>query len=295
MTWDDEVDVICLGGVVGTLASAVVAADADVEVFVATSATPGGGWLGSDVTDAETLDYFAALTADLGPLDPPSDTAVPMRVVQEAPADERRGRKVATFFGGRLNAWAAQCLASPYGLLHTRVTDWGTTGMRTLEDKPVQVKIVGTMSIAPDADAPSLVGWLFDEADARGIDIRTDTTLQGLVFEDGVVIGAVLNAPEGPYALGARHGVTLAAALPAGESTVVVANAADVQIGLVSQKGSRFARVEILVPATPAPVSGSSQCSENNRRVTATLGDSRRNRSQSRRGRKVDRYPPFGQ
>ncbi|OBB59219.1 hypothetical protein A5757_14780 [Mycobacterium sp. 852013-51886_SCH5428379] len=292
MTWDDEVDVICLGGVAGTLASAVVAVDADVEVFVATSSAPGGTWLGSDVTDAETLDYFAALTADLGPVEPPSVAEVPMRVVQEAPRDESRGRKVATFFGSRLNAWAAQCLSSPYGLLHTRVTDWGTTGMRTLEDKPVQVKIVGTMSLASGEDAPSLIGWLCDEADARGINIHTDTTLDRLVFEDGVVIGAMLNTPDGPYALGARHGVTLAPAVPAGD-TAVVADAEDVQIGLVSQTGSRFARVEVLMAATPAPVSNG-PC-QDGPRVTTTLRDSRRNRSQSRRGRKVDRYPPFGE
>lgn len=291
--WDDEVDVICLGGVAGSLASAVVATDADVEVFVATSSAQDGTWLGSAVTDPDTLEYFAALTAELGPVDPPSDTAVPVRVVREPPIAEKRGRKVATFYGGRLNAWAAQCLSSPYALLHTRVTDWGTTVMRTLEDKPVQVKTVGTMSLEHGGEAPSLVGWLFDAAAARNIEIRTDATLDRLVFEEGVVVGAVLNTANGPYAVGARHGVTLAPAAAIGESAVA-AGTAQVEIALVSYTGSRFARVEVLVPAAPTPARGV-QCADSNRRLTETLRDNRRGRSESRRRREVDRYPPAGQ
>jgi len=291
--WDDEVDVICLGGVVGALASAVVAVDADVEVFVATSAAQDGAWLDGDIVDAETLEYFASLTAELEWVTPTADAEVPVRAVAELPVPERRGRKVAPFFGGRLKHWAEQCLSSPYALLHTRVSDWGTTGMRTLDGKPVQVKTLGTLSLATEAGAPSLVGWLFDAADARDIHIRSDTTLQRLVFEDGFVIGAVLNTADGPYAVAARHGVTLAPAVTVAESTVA-AGVDDAEVALVSHAGSRFARLEVLVPAV-IPPAANVQCVPSNRRLTATLKDHRRGRSESRRWRKVDRYPPFGQ
>ncbi|WP_422748684.1 FAD-binding protein [Mycobacterium sp. WMMD1722] len=293
MTWDDEVDVVCIGGVVGTLASAVVAADAEVEVYVATTVASDGGWLGTGVTDPETLEYFAALTAGPGPVEPTTDDGVPMRVVHDAPADERRGRKVAPFFGGRLDAWAADCLSSPYGLLHTRVTDWDTTAMRTLDDKPVQVKIVGTMALDGPDGASSLAGWLFDAADARGIDIHTDTALQRLVLEEGIVTGAVLDTADGPWAIRARHGVTLAPAVTVGEAAVA-AGGSQVQVALVSQTGSRFARVEALVPAA-APSTGGAHCSTSSGRLSETLRDRRSGRSPSRRRREVDRHPPFGQ
>ena len=294
--WDNEVDVLCVGGAIGTLASAVAAADAEVEVLVATSAAQDGAWLPGDVADAETLEYFAALTAGVVAATPVPDAEVPKRVVYESPAPEQRGRKVPTFYGGRLKDWAAQCLSSPYGLLHTRVSNWGTENRQTLDDKPVQVKIIEKMNLDPAGGAPSLVGRLFDAADARGIDIRTETTLKRLIFEDGAVIGAVLADSEGSYTVRARHGVTLAPAVAIAESAVV-AGAAEVQLALVSQAGSRFAQVEILVPAaTPTPAATRSvQCTDSNRRMAATLRGARRGRSESRRWRKVDRYPPFGQ
>lgn len=292
MTWDDEVDVVCLGGVVGALASAVVATDAEVEVYVATSGASDGSWLGTDVTDPETLEYLAALTAGAGQVGPPTDTPVPVRVVHDPPADERRGRKVAPFFGGRLDAWAAECLASPYGLLHTRVTDWGTTPMRTLEDKPVQIKVVGTMDLDEQDPAPTLTGWLFDAADARGIDVRTGARLQRLVFEDGVVAGAVID-DDGEVAVRARHGVTLAPAVTPGDSAVAAA-AAQVQVALVSQTGSRFARVEVLIAAA-APPPTDAQGPDSAMRPSTAVRDTRRGHSQARRRREVDRYPPLGQ
>ena len=84
MDWDEEVDVVCTEAGLGGLASAIAAVDAGGDVFVATSTRGEGAyahaiadrpqvdhlrhWLGVDVLDSETKEYFAAVSSDLGPL-----------------------------------------------------------------------------------------------------------------------------------------------------------------------------------------------------------------------------------
>lgn len=291
--WDEEVDVLCVGGAVGALASAVVAADAGVDVLVAASAADDGSWLPDAVVDAETADYFAALVGESPAVASSADTAVTVHLVHEPP--EGRSRTVAPFYGARLAKWTAECLASPYGLMHTRVTDWGTETMRTVGEGPVQAKVLGTMSTdGSDGNGSSLAGWLTEAARTRGVGhLGGQATLQRLVFEEGVVVGAVLTTAQGECAVRVRHGVTLAPAV-----SVPVAPARrggpEMQIALVSKAGSRFARVDLLTPA-PAAVIRNAPCARTNRELPTTLRDKRRGRSQSRRWRKVDGNPPFGQ
>lgn len=290
--WDEEVDVLCVGGVIGALASAVVAADADVDVLVATTTAQDGSWPACGVADPETAEYFAELAGDSTTVAAPADTGVTVRAVQAPP--EGRVRTVAPFYGARLATWTADCLASPYGLMHTRVTDWGTDTMRTLGEGPVQVKVIGEMAADESGtDAPSLVGWLFDAAHARGIHLGTEAALQRLVFEDGVVAGAVLDTADGEYAVRARHGVTLAPAV-AVSAAPAAHGGQEMRVALVSKAGSRFARVELLTSAPPT-ATRDAPCPSTNRQLPTTLRDKRRGRSESRRWRKVDGYPPFGQ
>jgi hypothetical protein len=288
--WDHEVDVLCVGGVVGALASAVVAADAGVEVLVAISEAKDPGWPVDQVEDEETLAYFAALTDGLATT-PRTTDGVPVRPVRPLTAAERR--RAAPFYGARLKKWTEQCLVSPYGLLHTRVTDWRTTTMRTVDNRPVQVKTVGSIT-APSDDGPvSVAAWLEAEARSRDIDIESDARLQRIVFEEGVVIGAVLDTADGPYAVRSRHGITFAPRVAPPTADYPRAGDDD-EVALVSEIGSRFARVELLTAAPPAATPAAT-CSSSNRRLPKAMRESRRNRAEPRRSREMNPHPPFGQ
>jgi hypothetical protein len=283
--WDHEVDVLCVGGVVGALASAVVADDAGADVLVVTSPSGGQGWPAEQVTDEETLAYFAALTDGLATR-PQPDGDVPVRPVRPLTAAERRS--AAPFYGGRLKKWTEQCLLSPYGLLHTRVST-----MRTLDNGPVQVKTVGTMALPAGGGPVPVATWLKGEARMRDIDFEPDARLQRIVFEEGVVVGAVLDTADGPYAVRSRHGITLAPCT-AHPVTDYVRGRDEAEVALVSEIGSRFARVELLaaVPPVSAPAT---TCSSSNRQLPKALRESRRNRPEPRRSREVNGHPPFGQ
>lgn len=287
--WDHEVDVLCVGGAVGALASAVVAADAGVEVFVA--ATPAGdrGWPAGRVTHEETLEYFAALTDGLA-TGPQRPGEVPVRPVRPLTPAERR--RVAPFYGARLRKWTEQCLRSPYALMHTRVSDWGTTTMRTLENRSVQVKTVGAIALPTDGGTVPIAAWIGDEVRDRGIDVHPDVRLQRIVFEEGVVIGAVLDTPDGVLGVGCRHGITLApgVAPPAND---YVGGVDEAEVALVSEIGSRFARVELLAAAPPAPPSPN--CANSNRKLPRAMRESRRSRAELRRSREMNGHPPHRQ
>ncbi|WP_197373953.1 hypothetical protein [Mycolicibacterium baixiangningiae] len=295
--WDHEVDVLCVGDAVGAFASAVVAADEGVEVLVATPTADDRGWPADQVADEETLAYFAALTDGL-PAAPRPAAEVPVRPVRPLTAAERRSRNVPPFYGGRLRKWTEQCLGSPYGLLHTRVTDWRTTTMRTIDNRPVQVKVIGKIALPTAGGSVPLAAWLHGQASMRDIDVQTDARLQRIVFEEGVVIGAVFDTADGPYAVRARHGITLAPRVAATVNDDVRGDD-EAEVALVSEIGSRFARVELLAAAPPAPAPSaaapSAACSASNRQLSRTLRESRRNRSETRRSREVNGHPPFGQ
>src|SRR6478609_8429699 len=162
--WDEEVDVVCTGSGIAGLAHAVTVSALGGEVFVAGGrggVEPGGSavavrsrvdrllWLEVDVPDPETNEYFAALSSDLGPLTRSGRDVddVPIRVVDHAEPVDPRGA-VAPFVGARLRDWAARCLVSPYGYLYTRVSDWQSTKLRTVEGDSLEVAEIG--SITPD-------------------------------------------------------------------------------------------------------------------------------------------------
>ena len=96
MIWDAEVDVVCTEAGLGGLASAIATVDGGGDVFVASSTRADGAdlvpvgprvdrrphWLSMDVADEQTLEYFAALSCDIGQLNSrPGDVDVPIRVV----------------------------------------------------------------------------------------------------------------------------------------------------------------------------------------------------------------------
>jgi hypothetical protein len=309
--WDEEVDVVCTGSGVAGLASAISVVDVGGEVYVADSCgdrvssetavpvrtrlDPLRPWLGIDVPDAETNDYFAALSSDLGPLSRSTwDVDVPIRVVHE-PVSVDSGRTIAPFVGARLRHWAAQCLASPYGYLYTRVFDWQSTTLHTAEGEAIEVAEIGPMTPDPGNVSGSVYDWLKAQARDRRIDAHAGSALQRIVFEDGTVVGAVFTTPDGPLAVRARHGVTVSTGGPQVNATAHHLPAGDtaLRVCLVGQTASRFGRVELLT-SEPLAQCTTSTCRPMNRQLHDSLHEAH-SHSHTWRCGKVHGYPPLGQ
>jgi hypothetical protein len=242
LVWDDEVDVVCGGAGIAGLASAIAAVDADADVFVAEGSGEAGKWFPSENADADTAAYLHQLTDDLA-LDnlPRLDAELPVRLAKKPPP----GRYVPPFFGSRLRDWAGRCIASPTGYLYTRVGDWNSGTITAPDGQLYEVTEVGAVSADPRDPAGSVNRWLLGEAEVRDVRVRASTELDHLVFEDGVVTGAVFTTDDGTLAIRARHGVLICqgAQRPPGPPS---GSDALLTVALVSTAGSRFGRVELL-------------------------------------------------
>jgi hypothetical protein len=309
--WDEEVDVVCTGSGIAGLAHAVAVLDMGGEVFVAGSRgdiEQGGSsvavrsrvdrlhWLEVDVPDPETNEYFAALSSDLGPLTRSAgDVDVPIRVVDHAEPVDPRGA-VAPFVGARLRDWAARCLVSPYGYLYTRVSDWQSIKLRTVDGESLEVAELGSITPDPANIGGSILDWLTGQARDRHIEAHQATSLQRIVFEDGDVVGAEFATPDGPLAVRARHGVTVAGGGPqvtmAGGQPLP-ADDATLRVCLVGQTASRFGRVELLT-FEPLAMRAASTCRPLDHHLHAKLHETHSNLQTWRCG-KVDGYPSPGQ
>lgn len=295
---------VCAGSGAAGLATAISAVDFGGDVFVA--ASPAGGpaiaadhlhpWLGCDVSDTETADYLVALSSDLGPLvRSVSEVDVPISVVHESPAGS--GRAVAPFVGAQLRQWAARCLASPYGFLYTRVSDWRTTPLHTIDGETIEVAEIGSMQPDPDNVAASVLDWLSAQARDRRIEVVPDCALQRIVFEEGRATGAVFNTPDGPLSIRTRHGVTIATgssqvggATPHAWSAV---GDATVRVCLVSRYASRFGRVELLT-SEPVARDALSTCQPVKEHLRVSLHETQAHSPTWRCG-SVDGYMSFGE
>lgn len=260
--WDEIVDVVAVGAGPGGLACAVAAVDAGLDVFVArpSSGVPAEpvvqadgarGWL-PVVTDPETMAYFGALSEELPAANLPADAAeLPIRALCDVEVDRSRRAQVETFVGARLGIWAAGCIASPYGLLFTRVGDWPTTTMRTTGGKSFEV------SALDESDGDRAGRTFPDRVDAlvadRGIEVLENHSLQRIVFEEGEIAGVVVDSADGPWAVRARVGIVVTSALPYPADDRILD--ADSRIALVGLTASRFGRVEVLRPLTASEAS----------------------------------------
>ena len=310
MKWDAEVDVVSTGSGIAGLAHAVAVVDMRGEVFVADSrgdAEPRTSvavrsrvdrlhWLEADVPDPQTNEYFAALSSDLGPLTRSArDVAVPIRVVDHAEPVDPRGA-VAPFVGARLRDWAARCLVSPYGYLYTHVCDWRSTTLRTVDGESLEVAEIGSITPDPANVTGSVLDWLAAQARDRCIEVHHATSLQRIVFEEGDVVGAVFTTPDGPLAVRARDGVTVASGGPQvtmGAGHTVPVDGATLRVGLVGQTASRFGRLELLT-SEPLPRGAASNCRPVNRQLHTNLHETR-SHLQTWHSGKVNGYPSPGQ
>jgi hypothetical protein len=290
--WDTEVDLVCIGAGIGGLATAIATVDAGEDVIVADTAH---GWLQHDGVDVETEDFLAAVVEGLDPLARRSGASrVPTRIARDWMGDDR---SVEPFVGATIRAWDAQCLGSPYGTLHSSVLGWHRTRMRSSDGEAIEVIPVGEIDWHDGLGEHDLLHWMGGQAYERDVDVLAASSLQRIVFEEGLIIGVVLDTPDGPYAVGTRRGVTLS---PPDIGPAAVGRLTDPsqgdrrQVCLVGRAASRFGRVELVTTAAPAPVA-EPLCASSGRQLRGHLRESRQVPSDVWRCGKVHGHTAFGQ
>lgn len=311
--WDEEVDVAVIGAGIGGLATALATVEAGGEVLVVDPYSEVRGHapagvlrervgalrrsLLPDTADFETNEYLAAVTDGvLKPVEPAVGAAVPRREARNLTSDEAYGRFVEPFFGSRLNAWASQCISSPYGLLYTSMRNWPTTSMRSAGGESIEVFSVGSMPWADDLGEVALRGWLTAQAKDREVEIRTNCPLERIVFEEGLIVGVVVSTPDGPRAVRTRAGITFAPADQADDDVdgdLAPAAADRLQVCIVGRTASRYARVELLdtEPANPSRPT----CTGSRKQLRDGLHDTHRPSLDGWRCGKMYGYPPLGE
>ena len=310
--WDIEVDVACVGAGIGGLANAIATVDAGGEVLVA-DVTPRHvgdgspvalrerveakrGWLVQESVDAETAEYFSAVSEGVGgSVDSMADPTVHLRAVRNLSQDEAYGPTVERFVGSRLNTWATQCLSSQFGLLYTSMRHWSTTSMRSSDGESIEVLSLGAMEWSDGLGKGALRRWMSAQARQRDIEVMSASPLERIVFEDGKIRGIVLATPDGPCAVRARAGVTFSALDQDADLDEGVDQTSGVsrQVCLVGRTASRFGRVELLdtVPAVaPRPT-----CTGSRKQFRDGLHDTRQLSLEGWRCGKVHGYPSLGQ
>ncbi|MFR9730689.1 FAD-dependent oxidoreductase [Saccharopolyspora sp. MS10] len=238
-TPDREVDLLCVGGGLGGLAAALRAAELGGEVLVAERSDVVGGvaaysggfvWVGGDPLAEGPADPIDAVESYLDHVqgERPVDRAarrdylndareatawfaaagVPLRAIpgapdlyHPAPGSTESGRLLECVVDGRdLGAWRGRLRRGPYyDVGVSRAEQYAESG-----------------GAAKDADllthGMGLAGGFVREALVRrGVDCLLATRARELLVEDGTVVGAVLDGPDGRIRVRAREGVLLAA------------------------------------------------------------------------------------
>lgn len=250
--WDDVVDVVSVGVGATGLAAALASRAIGLRTYAA-GVSPGGvgdlaGRLG--ITDSESAGYLKSVTSDTGPAAVPGRT-LPIRYVDAAPADAERPAGGYNFAGAALRNWAAACLATPFGLLSTKVADPRLTTRYTSAGRIVEGVVVGTVELGGEQPEADVDTWLAALARDREVTVEPANTLQRLVFEDGDVVGVVIDTPSGSCAVRTRYGVMMA--LGDGEQRCQwpadgLAGVTTAEVAFVTRAASRYSRLELLVP-----------------------------------------------
>jgi hypothetical protein len=309
--WDAEVDLVCIGAGIGGMGTAIATVEEGGDVIVADTSRDLGedgsslatrrrvgthlGWLQHEAVDVDTDDYLAAVAEGLDPMQRRADAShVPTRIASEWTADER---VVEPFVGAEIRAWDAQCLASPFGMLYSSVSGWHTTKMRSADGQSIEVLPIGEMDWHDGLGERDLVDWMAAKARDRDVEILASTRLQRLVFEDGLIVGVVLDTPDGPFAVRARSGVTLSPRdqEPASSGRLSGSSHGErKQVSLVGRTASRFGRVELVTIAAPTAVTRP-VCAVPGRQLRGNLRESRPVPSDTWRCGKVHGHPTFGE
>lgn len=265
------VDIVCIGSCSAGLAAAITAADAGLSVFVAETRrrTPQAGsatdpveswptllqrhW-GADESDEPTAAYLHQLTCDLAPpRRPAANGQLPIGSVESFDEDAavHRLATVPPFYGNELAHWARECLASPYGLVFSRLSPLAMSPMRLEDGTTIKAGVVADIPSARRSGM-TLRQWLRDMAKERGVKIHGSSTIQRLLFNDGEPVGAMVETSDGIRHVRARRGVLLGTSHSIADDLLAMHQAPvlrDGRLSLVSRNASRFARLELLTSA----------------------------------------------
>lgn len=238
--FDEVVDVLCAGSGPGVVAFALACAAQDRRVLVVECGPP------AELSDPDTVAYLQAMTEDLGTIHPDLELAVTR--AQPIPPPKVDRPRIEPFLGGRLRQWSASCLGSAFGVMVSDVLDLPMTPLRTRVE-PIRAIPLG--SYVPDGERPGrvLAKWLADQAVERDLAPEAGWSLQRLLFQGGMVVGAVLDTPTGVY----RVRTTECVALNPGPSSAIDdwpvqtgLTGEDLQLAFVGRTAARFGRVELL-------------------------------------------------
>jgi hypothetical protein len=255
--WDHEVDVVCIGAEGGVLAAGLVAANADLDVYLGTSELVAGGgdlaavsgYRGGDGPTTKHLTGF-----DYAFDGARAQSLWPVRAVEEFAAPPRSNRRgaVEPFFGAALEQWAHRCAAAPNGLVYNRVTRRQMTEMRSsARGEKVEAAVVGSVDLSPGQPPMSLRRWLQTQAAEADLVPETDVRLVKLVFEDDGVAGVLIDTQDGVVAVRARENliIGLGACQNTAHPLVGATEPLTVSVCLVSKAASRFGELEIVTAA----------------------------------------------
>ncbi len=221
----------------------------------------------------------------------PADVGLAVRVARDMPVD---GSALPPFVGARLPEWTRNCVSSPFGVFTSTVPGRPSTPMHSADGEIISVFAIGSIDWHDGLGEQALFDWMAAQARERDIEVREAGQLERIVFEDGAVAGAVFSTPDGPYAVRTRYGLTMSPTehLAIRSDGLAVTGAADrMQVCLVAQAGSRFARVELLA-ASSDEVVRQPVCAGSGRELPDDLRRSRSKTSDASRCGKVDGYPP---
>jgi hypothetical protein len=205
---------------------------------------------GVDEFNTPTETYLGELTNSLGPPAPPMVTPfLPGQTVESFDKNVHGGTgPVPPFYGDDLARWSRACLGSPYSMILSRVTPSLMTEVRTSDGSIIRAGLVA--SVPSDLRPGSTVReWLLDLAAERGVEVRHSSAVRRLIFNDGLLVGALLDMPEGLRHVRARHGVLLGTSCSGWDDALAMRPAepgADSRLCVVSRPASRFARLEML-------------------------------------------------
>ncbi|BBZ28527.1 hypothetical protein MMAD_28220 [Mycolicibacterium madagascariense] len=277
MGFHATVDMLCVGVDPSVLAVAVSGAEADMDVLVvdcregdfeatAVRSTPPTSWAddmsrawNADGLSRETVAYLASLTEGVGSQRSSPASAVTLRQLDEGAhrfsTSKRASGRVAPFYGHQLIEWNRACLGSHYGVLYSRTSVPGAREIVQRSGERLEVTMVGAAP-SPPTSAP-LSAWLVDRAGDLGVRVMSSGPLRRLMFEDGVVIGAVFGSTSSRLAIRANHGVAMSTTAHGGDDRALTAAwySTGAQLGVVSAAASRFGRLELVMdhaqPASP--------------------------------------------
>jgi hypothetical protein len=251
--WDHEVDVLCIGAEGSVLAAGIVAARADLDVYLGITQRTVAGDLGASVGyaggDRLTTRHIVGFDYAFGQVDR-AQALWPLRTVDDiSPSRSHHPGSIEPFFGAQLEPWARRCASASDTVVYDRVGKRQMTAIHTsARGEKVEAAVIGSVPLSPELPALSVMTWLKDQATLADLRPHHGVRLVRLIFEDGLV-GALIDTEDGQQAVRARENLIIGVGDPISERTQPLVSASQpvtAYVCLVSKAASRFGELEII-------------------------------------------------